>query len=202
MIFCVERLRPGVPRSARSVRPLRPRQPGAAVGRHPAEDFGERVGAETGTELPQAGVVHVGRGHGLLDQALHEGQHLSHVVGDDPRVGEQRLQAQHHLAHQVVLPLQIRGVADAHRLAVAEAAQVVEVDSRPGAARRRCHRAAAAGPARPRRAGSRRMPRPRPDGSAAAAPRPRTPNRAASSSGSPRSAPCPAPPGCWWSWPR
>ncbi len=77
-------------------------------------------------EFPQAGVF-LGRGRDRLrDQAVDE-RHERRVVIAGTRVGRDGVEAEDHLAHDVVLGLHVGRVADAHRADAGEARQMGEL---------------------------------------------------------------------------
>ena len=73
--------------------------------------------------FPQAGVVDLERRHRLVDETLEQ-RRERRILPHHARIGEDGLEAQHHLAIDVVLPLHVGGVADAHRADAVVAAQV------------------------------------------------------------------------------
>ena len=95
----------------------------AAMRGHPAHRLRKRVVARLRAVFPQAGVVHVERRHRLFDEMLEQ-RRQRRILPDHPRIGQDGLEAQHHLAIDVVLPLHVGGVADADRAHAVVAAQV------------------------------------------------------------------------------
>ena len=77
--------------------------------------------------LPEPRVIGRNRGHRLGDKALNHADKRFGIVDHDARIRGQRIEAQNHFAHQIVLLLCIGRVADTYRLGSAEAVEVIEM---------------------------------------------------------------------------
>ena len=97
----------------------------AAVGGDPAHRLRKGVVARLRPVLPQSGVDEIERLDRLVDEMLDE-RRQRRVLPDHARIGEDRLEAENHLAVDVVLALHVRGVADSHLPCAVVAAQVRE----------------------------------------------------------------------------
>ena len=116
------------PRERVDVEP-RSKLPDARIARRCGERDGARVTApvverERETEASHADPVQTDACHGLLDQALEQRSETHRIFVHDSRVGEQRLERQDELAHEIVLTLLRRGVADAHPTVSSESLEV------------------------------------------------------------------------------
>src|SRR5687768_7052960 len=87
----------------------------------------ERVLVREGPVFPQSCIVRFDGHHRLGDESLDHAQQRLSIVDDDAWVRGERVKAQNHLAHEIVLLLNIGRVADSYRLRSTESLEVVEV---------------------------------------------------------------------------
>jgi hypothetical protein len=79
--------------------------------------------ARLGSILPQTGIFQLVDGDRLFDEPIQQ-RRQRRVLPHDPRIGQDRFEAQHHFAVHVVLALHVGRIADADRPRALVAAQL------------------------------------------------------------------------------